>query len=78
MNEKQSMIVLAILVPILYVGTYFALLKPNENDITFTLTGGRLRRAAAYGFGGTAAEVFYHPVNVLDQKLRPGYWDVRL
>ena len=58
-----------------YVASYLALLDPDENRLTISLTGARLHRRAEFRFGGSLAEVLFLPANRIDQWVRPAYWD---
>jgi hypothetical protein len=69
---------LLLLLPLLYVGSYLALVRPSGGvaiDVGggeewydfYPLLGNDNREAAAW---------FFWPVNQLDRKVRPGTWDV--
>lgn len=83
MEEKRTIalpvfLAALLLLPMLYVGSYFCLLAP------FIATGddGAGQQVVAYrvlrfnaGVDSGLAEAFYSPLYWLDEKLRPSYWN---
>jgi len=62
---------LLLLLPVLYVGSYAALVKPYA---TIHWWSGR---ADHYRWGGGRVSRFYWPLEQLDRRLRPRAWEVR-
>jgi hypothetical protein len=60
--------------PLLYVGTYLAMLDPGPQIPVGNLVSTTLIRMPSYRFGGEAADWFFAPLNSVDQSLRPTYW----
>ena len=77
MKEQRSIAVpfvvaVLLLLPVLYVGSYLAMLDPLESR-----GGGMLVRSERYrGVGdvGIATHLF-RPINLLDRRIRPSYWE---
>jgi hypothetical protein len=59
---------LMVLLPVLYVGTYLALVKPG-----LTISYGN-RPPSPYRCGGELAETFFWPLEQIDRRLRPSAW----
>jgi hypothetical protein len=78
MKKSRAPLIAAIvllLLPVLYVGSYFALVAPS--GVLIPVTGpigesGFLVRH--YRWGGEFAEQVYWPLKQIDRKLRPGAW----
>jgi hypothetical protein len=63
---------LLILVPIIYVGSYLFLVDASPLDF---MTGiGPWPRVPTYRIGGKLAELFFTPIQHLDELIRPEYW----
>jgi hypothetical protein len=61
-----------LLLPVLYVGSYLALVDPeSEQGLERILDG----RSANYRLGGRRIESFYWPLKQIDQSVRPKAWD---
>jgi len=73
MNRHAAPILAAILLllPVLYVGSYLALVQPAG---TIRLWAGT---AEHYRYGGSLAASVYWPLEQADRKLRPGAWSAR-
>ena len=68
-NQKAPILAAVILLlPILYIGSYFAIVLPNPLEKALADVSG------TYRFGGQFAEAFYWPVQRVDQELRPHTW----
>jgi hypothetical protein len=80
MKEKRSTAVPAILavlllLPLVYVGSYLALLKPQPGSIAWSSWANlSVRRIADYRWGGDYARAAFRPIHSVDQLVRPGYW----
>jgi hypothetical protein len=78
MEHKRSTaapiaIAVLLLLPVLYVGSYLALLDPQESPDHSGLGVMRIRR---YGIlDGNLIDNFYRPANWVDEKIRPSYWN---
>jgi hypothetical protein len=77
-NRSAAPIVAALLLllPVLYIGSYLALVAPNKGGVL--IMGGRkyVRYPYRY-FKETSARVFY-PLERIDRKLRPDTWNPSL
>jgi len=62
--------VLLLILPLLYVGSYLALVRPG---ITLTYS---VREPPHYRWGGRAAEFVFWPLEKLDRKVRPRIWSL--
>ena len=60
-----------LLVPALYVGSYFALV---EQSISFSSGWATAPIPEEYRIGGSAAKWLFYPLNRLDRKVRRSYW----
>jgi hypothetical protein len=56
---------------ILYIGSYLVLV---EASLTFMSGVGPWPRVPKYMVGGKAAEIFFAPIQKLDERLRPQHW----
>jgi hypothetical protein len=77
MEEKRSsaapiaIIVLATMT-LLYVGSYFALVKAEP--LWFMSGVGPWIKRDVYRLGGDFSKHFYFPINWVDRRIRPKYW----
>jgi hypothetical protein len=58
---------------VLYACSYLIMLQP----VTFAMGGSALMehwRWPAYRFGGRVTAAYFHPINFVDRRIRPGYW----
>jgi hypothetical protein len=74
MDERRpnGVLILAIvlaLLPVLYVGSYYALVRRAVPDVLPTDEFG-----VAYAIGDPWSKPFFLPMHELDLKLRPSYW----
>lgn len=74
MEDKRSsavwVVVAAVfMLPVLYFGSYLALMQPGS----FAL-GGTFTKYADYRYGGLYAARFFYPAHLLDRRIRPAYW----
>ena len=78
MKESRLPLLLAILVlllPILYVGSYLALVQQSTADIASPDRSPPVAGVIPnYRLGGSYADTFYRPVEQFDRALRPDTW----
>jgi hypothetical protein len=80
MHEKRSSAVPAIvavllLLPLLYIGTYLALLRPQPGSLRWAaLSNLEVRRIADYRWGGSYTRAAFQPIHQVDRLIRPSYW----
>jgi hypothetical protein len=83
MNDHRSnaapvaVTVLLLLLPCLYVGSYFALVQRDRlNSVAFVsdIGGSRFVITERYRVGGAAAKKFYAPLNWADRRIRRDKW----
>lgn len=65
--------VLLLLLPLLYIGSYLALVV-RKPMVTVSLTFPTQYSADYYRFGGDYAEIFFWPLEQLDRRLQPDAW----
>jgi hypothetical protein len=69
--------IVLLLLPVLYVGSYFALVDPPENRRT--MRKGRIPASRLfdpnYRIAARYAEVVFYPLERIDRKVRPAAWD---
>lgn len=66
---------LAILVLVVYVGSYFALARPMAyQSLKRVGPSASSEKTAIYTFGGDMAEFVFFPANWLDRKIRYKTW----
>ena len=73
MTQSRAPLIVAIvllLLPVVYVGSYLALVKPYTGAY---LDGFPL--APSYRWGGYLAARFFWPLEQIDRKLRPHTWE---
>lgn len=63
--------ILVLLLPVLYVGAYFALVKPMGQNWEDPFYDAGLD----YRWGGKTAAAIFWPIEQADRQLRPGYWE---
>jgi hypothetical protein len=78
MKEKRSFAPVAVaivllLLPILYVGTYFAVVSPRPLGVT--VPAGTPATLTHYHVAPGYADWFFWPLEQIDRKVRPGAWD---
>ena len=69
--------IVLLLLPVLYVGSYFALVDPADrliNDARFYL---KMAPMSDYRSGGNWESRVFWPIERIDRKLRPGTWEPR-
>jgi hypothetical protein len=70
--------VLLLLLPCLYVGSYFALVQRDPSSlgtlVSFDIREGRCEVMERYRAGGSVARHFYAPANWADRRIRREYW----
>lgn len=75
-DSRLPLFVAAILLLLpLYVGSYFALLKPSP-DISTPFNELLARRWSNYRVGGRFVELVFWPLEQIDRKVRPGAWGI--
>jgi hypothetical protein len=78
MKRHAAPIIAAILLllPVLYVGSYFALVVPEPAFYVSSLANGeKSRRFTGYQIYSAGCECFYWPLEQIDRTVRPGAWD---
>jgi hypothetical protein len=79
MRERGSSLpivgVVLLLLPILYVGSYAALLAPQRHLGMCDDGICRERRWPSYRYGGKAAARFFWPLYTADRQIRQVYWE---
>ena len=68
-------IVLLLLLPALYVGTYLALVKPPFGEMRVVSLKQWKAGGIHYRFGGRMADRFFWPLGFCDRRLRPDAWN---
>ncbi len=66
--------VVLLVLPLLYVGSYLALVQQAAVIVTLPGSPPLTAHVSEYRFGGRYATAFYRPLEKLDRKLRPGTW----
>ncbi|QDU25695.1 hypothetical protein ETAA8_07650 [Anatilimnocola aggregata] len=67
--------IVLLLLPVLYVGSYLANVRPRPVLVPFTLPSGKVARLVShYRFGIEYSERIYWPLEQVDRKLRPRAW----
>jgi hypothetical protein len=69
--------IVLLLLPLLYVGSYFALLNPHKNTAERwqqVMTTGNVN----YRAGGWFSDCCFWPIERIDRKLRPSVWGSEL
>ena len=79
-NLRPIAVCFFLLLPLLYVASYFALVTPGDRVLlkVFRVDGGAtfpVYHNQSYRFGGEWAERVYWPLEQIDRKLRPRAWD---
>jgi hypothetical protein len=82
MDKPQSrtpliVAIVLLLLPVLYVGSYLALVSPSEaraDEVTYSNTGEHYSHG--YRNGGNWAWRLFWPLEQIDRKVRPGAWEV--
>jgi hypothetical protein len=62
-----------LLLPVLYVGSFYALVLPHSKRIAMTASG-ECEEVACYRFGSEYSRNIFWPLEQIDRKLRPGTW----
>lgn len=77
---------LVVLLPILYIGSYFALVYPPLGNVSHSVVGGEEIRDGrvvrefskhyynGYRSGGDWARILFSPLEQIDRQLRPSAW----
>jgi hypothetical protein len=78
-RDSRAPLIVAIvllLLPVLYVGSYFALAMPpiNQDRANQRANSGRGNYGWRIGWTSPLAAQFYWPLEQLDGKVRPGFW----
>ena len=72
MRAFRFKMAIALAAPLLYVGSYLLLVEASPLDF---MTGvGQWPRVPTYRVGGMTAAMFFAPLQYLDERLRPEYW----
>ena len=66
-----------LLLPVLYVGSYCALVTPEGTPILIPLnsSGSFQEHFVSYRYGSDLAAILFWPLENMDRKLRPAAWD---
>lgn len=64
-----------LLLPLLYVGSYFALVLPGPAGVVTVPPHGWYLERHKYRAGGSVADVIFWPVEQVDKALRPDVWN---
>jgi hypothetical protein len=67
---------LLLLAPVLYLGSYFALVVPGGQPMDFNPEHGYYSRIGYYRVGGKETELLFSPLEKIDRRLRPERWNV--
>jgi hypothetical protein len=67
-------VALLLALPLLYVGSYFALVQRRG----FVRIDGRCQRGCVYRVPGKVPPTIYAPANWTDRQLRPAHWNPRV
>src|SRR4051812_10822829 len=69
-----AIVVMMLLLPVLYIGSYAAMLTPRPAT-GFCWDGRRplLRSIEHYRFQNKGCHTFFYPMNCLDRRIRPAY-----
>lgn len=67
--------VVLLLVPVLYVGSYLALVRPPANWFVASPGVSTMMPAHNYRYGGERSAWFFWPLEQIDRKLRPKAWE---
>jgi hypothetical protein len=81
MTNRAPLIVaiVLLLLPVLYVGSYFALLRSGPSVTSTGLPSGQKHtRITNYKVGGERLDWFFWPAEETDRRLRPATWGKRL
>jgi hypothetical protein len=79
MIQSRAPLIIAIvllLLPVLYVGSYLALVVPGGDIGTENATGYYYIRGGQYRVDGERIERLFWPLEQIDRKLRPGAWNL--
>lgn len=78
-RESRAPLIVAIvllLLPVLYVGSYLALVRPYCVVTGYEQTGRYMNvDAIHYRWGGERAAAVFWPLEQIDRKMRPGAWE---
>jgi hypothetical protein len=67
-----------LLLPVLYVGSYLALVVPGHGGWRASKGGELSYEFWSYRVGGSYSERLFWPLEQIDRRLRPGVWRDRL
>ena len=78
MDEKRTSgiwtgVLMLVALPLLYVGSFLALLKPSEPFLEPS-KGNFILRKAEYRFGGAFSHAVFQPLLKVDWRIRPTFW----
>jgi hypothetical protein len=67
--------IVLLLLPVLYVGSYLALVQPTTIQLSVSFTPQPIQmRVARYRLGDSVSERIFWPLEQIDRKVRPGAW----
>jgi hypothetical protein len=66
-----------LLLPVLYVGSYFAMVVPGPGTLTMT-SSGECQDLASYRFCSEYSRKLFWPLEQIDRKIRPVVWGIDL
>jgi hypothetical protein len=67
--------VILLLLPLLYVASYYALVLPGPGPLAMTSTG-ECKEQSSYRLGSDYARQVFWPVEQIDRRLRPKAWEL--
>jgi hypothetical protein len=78
MKKHAAPIIAAVLLrlPVLYVGSYLALVTPDNVTDYKSSKGGRFNFANNYRIGSEWCDRIFWPLEQIDRKLRPKAWEL--
>lgn len=80
-RDSRAPLIVAIvllLLPVLYVGSYFALVVPNPDDYRwFAVSLGYVAEEQNYRIASSTLSKVFWPLEQIDRKLRPRAWGAK-
>jgi hypothetical protein len=75
-NAAPLFAALLLLLPVLYIGSYFALVTPGELGSSYIYQGKYCRVYTSYRCQGWLCVHAFWPLEELDRRLRPAQWEI--
>jgi hypothetical protein len=72
-NWITLILLVSLAVPLLYFGSYLALVRPPLDPLSLNGSGS-WPMIEHYRFGGKTVEAFFQPANLIDRKIRWDHW----